>query len=148
MMPASALRAQTMTEITSPTIDCPTPQLRDGAQGIARVAVKDASAFDPTVQLIVPFEPPIQQPGQDYLLSTRSYSLTGGRRLFPRVQKVTLAGPSQVTLLLDGEGDFSIYTLTVSGPDIDPFFASHKLRFRLACDDVFDCRTPAAAPSP
>ena len=50
-------------------------------------------------------------------LAAGSYpDATGGRRLFPRVQKVTLAGPSQVTLLLDGEGDFSIYTLTVISP--------------------------------
>jgi hypothetical protein len=47
-------------------------------------------------------------------------------------------------LTLDAIGDFSIYTLTVSGADIDPFFASRKLRFRLACDDPFDCRPPTA----
>ena len=49
-------------------------------------------------------------------------------------------------LTLDGLGDFSIYTLTVSGPDIDPFFSSRKLRFRLACDDQFDCRAPSPPP--
>jgi hypothetical protein len=49
-------------------------------------------------------------------------------------------------LTLDSIGDFSIYTLTVSGPGIDPFFASRKLRFRLACDDRFDCSQPAAPP--
>src|SRR5262249_39690197 len=51
-------------------------------------------------------------------------------------------------LTLNMEGDFSIYTLTVSGPDIDPFFSSAKLRFRLACDDRFDCRPPAQQPPP
>src|SRR5262249_26238850 len=51
-------------------------------------------------------------------------------------------------LTLNMEGDFSIYTLTVSGPDIDPFFSSAKLRFRLACDDRFDCRSPAQQPPP
>ena len=49
---------------------------------------------------------------------------------------------------LSGLGDFSIYTLTVNGPDIDPFFSSAKFRFRLACDDPFDCALPAAQPAP
>jgi len=52
-----------------------------------------------------------------------------------------------VLLTFDQDGDFSIYTLTVNGPDIDPFFGSAKLRFRLACDDRFDCRQPAAQPA-
>jgi hypothetical protein len=50
-------------------------------------------------------------------------------------------------LTLDTLGDFSIYTLTVSGPDIDPFFGSTKVRFRLSCDDFFDCATPAVVSS-
>ena len=41
-------------------------------------------------------------------------------------------------------GDFSVYTLTVNGNSIDPFFASRKLRFRLECDEPFDCRPPAS----
>ena len=51
-----------------------------------------------------------------------------------------------VVLQLDRIGDFSTYTLTVSGPDIDPFFASHKLRFRVGSDEPFDCRPPKPEP--
>jgi hypothetical protein len=128
------------------SLDCPDPKLRANAQGIARVAVNDGAA-----QLIVTFAQPIS-PQEAYALNPRSYSLTGGQRLFPHIRTATLYNPTgtppelqgrRVLLQLDGEGDFSIYTLTISGPDIDPFFSSHTLRFRLACDEPFDCRAPA-----
>jgi hypothetical protein len=124
--------------------------LPPGAQGIARVAVDDARA-----QLVVTFYRPITLQ-QSYLSNPHSYSLTGGQRLFPHVLKAEIypqtsppeLGNPRVLLTLDGLGDFSIYTLTVSGPDIDPFFSSYKLRFRLGCDDPFDCRLPLPTPSP
>lgn len=118
-----------------PPIEPRDPILRANAQGLARVDVQGAT-------LVVTFQRTIRLPDQQYLLVPRSYSLTGGQRLFPRVQRVEQIGPAQVRLLLDGEGDFSIYTLAVNGLDIDPFFASVKLRFRLACDDPFDFRAP------
>src|SRR6266702_3550934 len=132
-----------------PTLSCPTPQLHSGAQGIARVAVDDANA-----QLRVTFVAPILLPQQMYLLNPASYGLFGGQRLFPRVVAVELgsiASPptndaATLVLTLSELGDFSIYTLTVSGPEIDAFFASRQVRFRLSCDDLFDCRTPATAP--
>jgi hypothetical protein len=141
----------------SPSIECPTPRPASGAQGIARVAVDDGKA-----QLLVTFLQPVATPPQPWLFDARSYTLTGGHSLFPRVLKAepnTPASPPQLTarqvlLTLSGLGDFSIYTLTVSAgagmPPIDPFFSSHKLRFRMACDDPFDCRpqppVPLAAP--
>jgi hypothetical protein len=133
-----------------PGIDCPDPRLPPGAQGIARVAVDDARA-----ELVVTFQRPLALPAQRYALEPRSYSLSGGRRLFPRVLGAEPYEPPdtppelrgrRVRLALSGPGDFSIYTLTVTGPDIDPFFASRKLRFRLACDDPFDCRPRAHLP--
>ena len=134
-----------------PSIQCPDAKLRPGAQGIKRVAVDDANA-----RLTVLFRVPIAAGQQSYLFKPQSYSLTGGQRLFPRILKAEPSkrssppGPDDqsVLLTLDGPGDFSIYTLTVSGPDIDPFLSSAKLRFRLACDDQFDCRQPAVQPSP
>ena len=130
-----------------PTIECPDPVLSPGAQGILRVAVDDNFA-----QLVVTFANLITLAQQASLLNPSSYSLTGGQRLFPRILEARLHNPSgthldllnrRVLLQLNRTGDFSIYTLSVSGPDIDPFFASRKLRFRLACDDPFDCRPPA-----
>jgi Baseplate J-like protein len=134
-----------------PSIVCPRPVLRAGAQGIARVAVDDAHAT-----LEVTFVRPIRLPAEAFLLDPRSYSLTGGQRRFPRVlraEPVSTTSPPdpdsrKVRLMLDQLGDFSIYTLTVSGPDIDPFFASRPLRFRLACGDPFDCRSPRAEAVP
>jgi hypothetical protein len=133
----------------APSIQCTNATLHPGAQGIKRVAVDDINA-----RLTVVFLAPIT-PQQSYLFKPQSYSLTGGQRLFPRLLKAEpniLASPPgpqepSVLLTLDGPGDFSIYTLTVSGPDIDPFFSSAKLRFRLACDEQFDCRTPAPRPT-
>lgn len=138
---------------TTPSIQCPSPVLRPGAQGIARVAVDDVNA-----QLVVTFRAPFSSPPQPYLFDPLSYSLTGGQRLFPRILKAEPLNPTSppasrgadgesVLLTLDGEGDFSIYTLTVNGPGIDPFFSSAKLRFRLACDDRFDCRPAVRQPS-
>ena len=122
----------------SPSIECPTPVLPRGALAVERVAVDDVHA-----QLVVTFYHPIILPQQAYLFDPRSYSLTGGQRLFPHVLKAEPYHPTsppdfelrRALLTLDGLGDFSVYTLTVSGPDIDPFFSSAKLRFRLACDD-------------
>jgi Baseplate J-like protein len=141
-----------MTQTSIPSIHCPEPYLGATEQGIERVAVDDRQA-----QLIVTFYRPLVFPQHDYLLRPRSYSLSGGQRIFPKVLTATLPSDSppdappdllhrRVVLTLDTIGDFSIYTLTVSGADIDPFFASRKLRFRLACDDPFDCRPPAAVP--
>ncbi len=132
-----------------PTIVCGQPVLHAGAQGVQRVAVDDVQA-----QLVVTFYRTIVLPAESYLLQPSNYTLTGGQRLFPRVIAASIAppasppladGPRQVLLTLDAIGDFSIYTLTVTGPDIDPLFASHKLRFRMGCDERFDCRPPAAA---
>ena len=136
---------------TIPSIGCPNPQLHPGMQGIARVAVDDANA-----RLTVTFLAPFVLPRDAYLFNPKSYSLSGGQTLFPRViqaQPASLTSPPitdepAVVLPLDTIGDFSIFTLTVSGPGVDPFFASRKLRFRLSCDDRFDCRTPAVSPPP
>src|SRR5262245_2133374 len=119
-----------------PSIECPRPELRPGAQGIARVTVDDRQA-----KLVVTFLKSIRLPAEAYLLDPRSYSLTGGQRRFPRVLRAepfSATSPPdpdgrQTLLTLDQLGDFSVYTLTVGGPDVDPFFASRKLRFRLAC---------------
>src|SRR6516225_1540599 len=133
-------------------VQCSNANLHPGMQGIERVAVDDARA-----QLLVTFFPPPAPPLKPYLLQASSYTLTGGQRLFPHVVSAELwptsspppSGSHQVMLTLDGLGDFSIYTLTVSGPDIDPFLSSSKLRFRLRCDEQFDCRVPVPAlPAP
>jgi len=127
-----------------------------GKQGIARVAVDDTNMY-----LIVSFLAETPQPS--YLFKPSSYSLTGGQRFFPRILKAApyqpasppapassppMQGTPAVLLTLDQAGDFSIYTLTVSGPDIDPFFSSAKLRFRLACDESFDCAAATTPPAP
>ncbi len=135
----------------SPSIRCPAPNLAPGAQGVARVAVDDANS-----KLTVMFLAPLTASQAKYLGNPLSYTLTGGQRLFPRILSATLplqtsppgADAQSVVLTLDELGDFSIYTLTVNGPDIDPFFSCAKLRFRLGCDYPFDCATPATQSAP
>jgi hypothetical protein len=81
------------------------------------------------------------------LLDPAQYTLTGGRRLHPRVTNLAQSGPKELVLTLDQPGDFSIYALTVRGDRIDPFFASKRFSFKIECEDPFDCR-PAPAPPP
>jgi len=134
-----------------PSLECPQAALHPGMQGIERVAVDDERA-----QLLITFFRPITLPLESYLLQPSSYTLTGGHRLFPHVISAQISPPTsppqsgsqQVLLTLDGLGDFSVYTLTINGADIDPFFSSCQLRFRLACDEQFDCRVPAQMPPP
>jgi hypothetical protein len=99
--------------------------------------------------VVVTFLTPITPAQQIYLSNPLSYALTGGQRLFPRIVSAAPGSDNQSTeLTLSSLGDFSIYTLTVNGPDIDPFFSSARFRFRLACDDPFDCATSSAQPTP
>jgi hypothetical protein len=121
-----------------------------GTQGLARVV-----ALDDLVTVTVVFKTPLSAAQKLAMLDPKAYTLTGGQRLFPRVTGVSLNPPGtpaseqdrRVQLALDGPGDFSTYTLTVSGPGLDPIADALPLRFRLACDDVFDCR-PGPPPAP
>jgi len=133
---------------SAPAIRCPKATLATNAQGVLRVTVLDDSA-----QLIVRFARDVTNPPQPLLLRATSYTLTGGERIFPRILSASVHNTGVPTALqnrlillqLDRIGDFSTYTLTVSDADLDPFFSSIKLRFRLACDASFDCRPPLEA---
>jgi hypothetical protein len=142
-----------MSLTVSPSIRCPLLEPPPGVQGILRVAVLDAVGGSGPPRLAVTFAQPVGALQQQDVANPRNYTLTGGQRLSPRVISATLnptgtpAGLLNqfVELALDIEGDFSIYTLSLSAAGIDPFFSSRTVRFRLGCDDPFDCRTP---PSP
>jgi hypothetical protein len=137
--------------IAMPDLVCPGAEPSPGMQGIERIAVDDANA-----QLLITYFRPIALPLEAYVLQATSYALTGGQRLFPRIVAVSVwpvssppvASARQVLLTLDKLGDFSDYTLTVSGSDIDPFFSRRVFRFRLSCDESFDCRAPLPTPFP
>jgi hypothetical protein len=115
------------------------PQLSPGLEGIDFVAFDEAGSV-----LRVTFKRPVAPFA--YLMQTNSYALVGGRRIVPRITAARPMDPLTVGLALDKTGDFSNYTLIVSGPDIDPFFATAPVRFRVDCDAPFDCQTPAAPP--
>ena len=134
------------------SIHCPVEVLSEDSQGILRIAVDDPSLpeiDDPSLpqisdreeRLVLTFNKPVMDLSP--LLQASSYSLTGGHRIFPRILHADQfpSDDKRVILTLDKVGDFSIYTLTVNDSDIAPAFASGKLRFRVACDDPFDCRS-------
>jgi hypothetical protein len=123
----------------SAEVVCPTPLLRPGAVGLERVEVQFPTTLIATFLL--------SGIGLGTLQKKERYVLTGGARRHPKVVDVAPGpGPNQLTLTVDTAGDFSVYTLTLLGDDVDPLFTSYKLRFRLACEDPFDCR-PAPAPA-
>lgn len=124
---------------SAPSIHCPNAVPGPGL-GIQRIVVDDNAR-----KLLVTFTKKANELTDEQktrLRSPSAYALTGGSRIFPRIVSVEIsAAPAEITaeLQLDEIGDFSIYTLTIGGPDVDSFFASHTLRFRLRCDDPFDC---------
>lgn len=128
-------------------LDCPSPTLHPGLVGVRRVDVTDQP---PSLTVVlVPSDALVQAP---WLLDARAYALTGGARMHPHITRVDpVPGRSdEVLLTLDMAGDFSVYTLTIAGPGVDPFFGGARFRFRLGCEGDFDCRPglPPGAPAP
>jgi hypothetical protein len=122
-------------------ISCPEPSIQPGAVGIRTVEAHE-DATPPL--LIVTLMPADAVALASELLDRRRYSLTGGARLHPRVTAVRPGQRGdQVILELDGLGDFSVYTLTVSGSSVDPLLGTYRLRFRLGCEAAFDCSASA-----
>lgn len=124
---------------------CPAPILRQGEVGVRRVDVTD---LPPSLTVtLLPDDALIRAP---WLLDSRAYALTGGARMHPHVLAPVARVPGrndQVVLSLDIAGDFSVYTLSINGPNVDPFFGGSEVRFRLGCEGAFDCR-PAPVTSP
>ena len=129
--------------MTAP-LECADPILDTGAVGLARVAVEVAGGV---VQLRVALLPEDALDREPALLAPRAWALTGGTRLHPQVRAGERVAADEILLTLDALGDFSVYTLTASAPAIDPFFAALRVRFRLGCEDPFDCRAPVAEPA-
>ena len=129
--------------MSEPNIACPLPVPRPASQGVETVAVSADQR-----ELTVTWLASVDLVSFPYLFDPASYTLTGGRRLHPRVLAVTQVATTQLVLHLDQPGDFSIYTLTVRGPTIDPFFAAKKFSFKITCADPFDCRPPRSPPAP
>ena len=131
----------------APELVCPDPLLQPGAVGISSVEVDEADSPPRLVVTLVPEDAVARAP---WLLERRSYALTGGARLHPHVVGVEATDRvDRVAVVLDAVGDFSVYTLSLLGTGADPFYSSYRLRFRLACEDPFDCRRPTEqAPPP
>jgi hypothetical protein len=137
-----------------PSVEAPNPTLRQDAQGIGTLDV-DARRN----RIVVTFLRAIAD-GEGridhrlaYLLDRRSYSLSGGVSVQPRILRAELYDPEgssadlrgrRVLLEIDRPGDSSIYRLTVSGPTVDPLFGSRPLQFGLIADAPLDCRPTEA----
>ena len=51
-----------------------------------------------------------------------------------------------MNVTLDKAGDFSVYTLRVTGERIDPRYRSIEFNFKIDCANEFDCKTEAVCP--
>ena len=77
-------------------------------------------------------------------------TITGGESL-PAVAVLPVAnadwgqdgGHVVLTLRVPAPGDFSLYTLTLASPALDPYFARVRFSFKAGCPSDLDCRAPA-----
>ncbi len=83
-------------------------------------------------------------------------TITGGESL-PTVSVLPVADADWgldgahvvLTLRVKAPGDFSLYTLTLASPALDPFFAGARFSFKAGCPSDLDCATPApVCPAP
>ena len=81
------------------------------------------------------------------LKDPKNYTITGGSRINVKVSSVVVPSGvvDRVDILLNQEGDFSIYSLEIKNIGIiDPFFATKKFSFKIHCFlNKFDCREVA-----
>lgn len=128
----------------APPLACSAPRPQPGTQGIARIAVDDASAT-----ITVTFLHDLTPQEQQYAYDASAYVLTGGEVIFPKIMAASKSGARAAVLQLDRIGDFSAYLLAVRGFDVvDPFFASASVRFRVGCDDATDPESGAVTMPP
>ncbi|HUH98330.1 MAG TPA: putative baseplate assembly protein [Anaerolineales bacterium] len=70
------------------------------------------------------------------------FTVTGGERVtnIQVLDTVQQGGADpHLDVLVNVAGDFSIYTLTIQSPALDPVFASMQFSFKVGCDSPFDC---------
>ncbi len=76
------------------------------------------------------------------------FRVDGGVRVTNlRVQSATQSGSKCIIVEVDRAGDFSIYTLTVDAPWVDPMFACRQFSFKAGCPSDFDCRQEQICPA-
>lgn len=83
----------------------------------------------------------------------KAFAISGGVRVpgpSIRVETVTpVAGVEPyIELALSGYGDHSRYELSIDWPTLDRLYACRAFSFTVDCPNSFDCRPPAAAPTP
>jgi len=75
------------------------------------------------------------------------FDITGGVRILNlRILDVTKVG-QHIVVEVEEPGDFSLYTLTVESPWVDPALARKEFSFKAGCPSDFDCRTQQVCPT-
>ncbi|NIM95762.1 MAG: putative baseplate assembly protein [Anaerolineales bacterium] len=78
--------------------------------------------------------------------AVESVSIVGGVRI-PAVQVEAVKHVvDHIEVTVKQPGDFSIYTLTIQHPQLDPVYAQCDLNFKVACPSRFDCRQKEICP--
>jgi hypothetical protein len=88
------------------------------------------------------------------LSASQAPTITGGETI-PTVTVLPISasawgwdeGHVTLTLSVEAPGDFSIYTLTIFGSGLDPFFDWIPFSFKAGCPSDFDC-APVTSPCP
>jgi len=136
---------------------------RDAVRSQARVNGVDFLDLDPAspTKLIVHFvhnlpdapANPVPAAAAADALTAGDFQVTGGERITPiSVVSAARTADDQMTVEVDREGDFSVYTLSVrtaagmTPPGFDPRCAEIDFRFHVECPSRFDCKLPAPCP--
>jgi hypothetical protein len=74
-------------------------------------------------------------------------TIAGGVRIVGvQPESVTRQPDGHLDLRVSAAGDFSLYTLTINVPALDPFSNHTRFSFKAACPSDFDCRQEAVCP--
>ena len=78
-----------------------------------------------------------------------NFAVTGGIRIVDlkvTAVETAAANPLMLRVLVDREGDFSLYVLEMTHPDIDEERSQAVINFKAACPSEFDCRPTRDCP--
>lgn len=82
-------------------------------------------------------------------LTVGEVTITGGAEVHPQsIAAATPDDPNVITISLDGTGDFSTYTLTLSAGGLDPQLATIDFSFKAGCATPSDCLASDCCPAP
>ena len=106
---------------------------------------EDREAEPPQYLLVVTF---LKSAPGGLVDSPEQFRIEGGTRIVGIEATDVQPGsePEQLEVNVSGPGDFSIYTLAIHSPDLDPRLAAAPFSFKAGCPTEFDCQQDVACP--